>query len=442
MTPPAPQAGELMAPRARVGRDERGRVNVYAAGRVVRVDAEGNRVHVRLQRRVIVREATQEASEKLAAEIAAELTKEFALGDLSFFEGGKPKPLPVAPPGAGITFAEWWPTWLATYEPPTVGQRCYDNYATHGKELVELLGARALSAIGVAEILEARRALGEKRKARTVTSYLGTLRLCLRDAEIRKQIAVNPFATALPRQRTKRGSGGNRKRVTFRPFIAAELALVLDVVRAPQNPTEALYFPLTEFLLLTGLRWGEGAAVQWSRASRMGRLIHVDQSYERGSRELGATKTAETWTIPMRPVLLDLLERQEIRCGGQHGGVFPGVDGTSYWAWRKIGWLEALKRAKVAPREGDAQKACRRSYITSSLICGRNPKQVAGEVGHTTMRMVTEQYDSFIDPTKWPDPEEIQRVAELYGWPVTDRDGREHWAPGDPSRALLVGQPS
>ena len=81
--------------------------------------------------------------------------------------------------------------------------------------------------------------------------------------------------------------------------------------------------------------------------------------------------------------------------------------------------------AKVAPREGDAQKAARRSYITSAVISGRNPKQVAAEVGHTTMRMITEVYDAFIDPTRWPDDEEIVRLADIYGWEARSADGLE-----------------
>ncbi len=75
-----------------------------------------------------------------------------------------------------------------------------------------------------------------------------------------------------------------------------------------------------------------------------------------------------------------------------------------------------LARARVEPREGDAQKALRRSYITSALVCGRNPKLVSSEVGHTTARMVIENYDSFIDPINWPDDEERNRLSHIFGW--------------------------
>ena len=56
-----------------------------------------------------------------------------------------------------------------------------------------------------------------------------------------------------------------------------------------------------------------------------------------------------------------------------------------------------------------------RSYITSALVCGRNPKLVAAELGHATSQMVISNYDSFLDPRTWPDAEEIDRLRAVYG---------------------------
>lgn len=75
-----------------------------------------------------------------------------------------------------------------------------------------------------------------------------------------------------------------------------------------------------------------------------------------------------------------------------------------------------LDRSKVSPREGDAQKALRRSYITGALVCGRNPKLVAAELGHATSHMLVSNYDSFLDPRTWPEAQEIERPREVYGW--------------------------
>ena len=79
---------------------------------------------------------------------------------------------------------------------------------------------------------------------------------------------------------------------------------------------------------------------------------------------------------------------------------------------------------------GNAQKALRRTWITSALICGLNPKQVAAHVGHTTTRMVNDVYDSYIDPTSWPEEEERKRLATIFGF-----DAEGVWARSGHARA-------
>jgi len=59
----------------------------------------------------------------------------------------------------------------------------------------------------------------------------------------------------------------------------------------------------------------------------------------------------------------------------------------------------------------DTQKALRRSYITSALVCSRNPKLVAAELGYATSHMVVSNCDSF------------DRLLSLYGWNAMERLG-------------------
>lgn len=75
----------------------------------------------------------------------------------------------------------------------------------------------------------------------------------------------------------------------------------------------------------------------------------------------------------------------------------------------------------------------RRSYITSALICGRTPKEVSAEVGHTTPRMVMEVYDSFLDPAEWPSDTEREQLAKIYGWesPLPVRGRRRKGTPAE-----------
>jgi hypothetical protein len=114
--------------------------------------------------------------------------------------------------------------------------------------------------------------------------------------------------------------------------------------------------------------------------------------------------------------------------------VFSGIEGRliDRSRWRKRGWIVATQRARVPPREGDVQKACRRPFITSSLVCGRNPKQVFGEVGHASIRMMTDVYDSFIDPAHWAGRSEGHEAHCSLRMAVRGHPQGSRWAPEAP----------
>lgn len=402
--------GEPLA-RARKWVDDRGRLRVVGQGTV-----KGRRV-----RRYRIVPGNDEA---LADEIIRQLNVRFALGDLSFLTGNARggQASEAAPNTAEHTFGEWAEQWIESYKPPTVSRRTHQNYSYIVRALCRRFGGLPLGSVDRAVVLDLRTELEREGKShRTVVDTLGVLRLVLRDARERELIAESPLDRPLPKRATKAIRASRTKRVTFRPFIASELELLLDILRSPRSESEGLYFPPTEFMVLTGLRWGEAAGVCWSDVSLTGGQIHIHRAVVRGEDNLEEpTKTAEKWSIPIRQPLVGLLMRQRERSylGRPEGRVFPGLDGRpiDYSRWRKRGWIVATQRARVSPREGDAQKACRRTFITASLVCGRNPKQVFGEVGHTSIRMMTDVYDSFIDPARWPDATEIAQLRAIYGW--------------------------
>ncbi len=104
-----------------------------------------------------------------------------------------------------------------------------------------------------------------------------------------------------------------------------------------------------------------------------------------------------------------LITTRRVACSPTRGTAL----GYRNWLTR---WGDILRRARVSPREGDAQKAMRRSFVTASLVCGREPKVIAAELGHTTPRMILEVYDSFLDANAWPDEAEQAALSPVYGW--------------------------
>ena len=385
---------------------------VYASGKV-----DGRRQ----QRRIRI----AGDDEALAEEVARELNRRFLLGDFSFFEKASRAQTARKQPSLRFDLEEWGSHWLETYKPPVVELATWKNYRAHLRDLARRIGHIRLEEITQAVVVDLRTELEtEGKRKRTVDGRLGVLRLILRDAKMREHIVKSPFDEPLPKRRTKQTQAQMSKRVVFRPFVADELETLLAVLRDPKGSTERMYFPVTEALLLTGLRWGEGAAWIWPHVSLPERRIHILHALPKSSTvevaSLVATKTAAVWSIRIRRPVEELLFRQRQRSyvGREGSWVFPNSKGghLNYRNWLGRGWPQALERARVKPREGDAQKALRRSYITSALICGRNPKLVSSEVGHTTARMVLETYDSFIDPANWPDTEEREHLSSIFGW--------------------------
>ena len=120
---------------------------------------------------------------------------------------------------------------------------------------------------------------------------------------------------------------------------ANELEKLVAVLRDPRGSTERMYFPVTEALLLTGLRWGEGAAWIWPHISLPERRIHISHALPKSRTvdvaSLVATKTAAVWSIRIGRPLEELLFRQRQRSyvGREGSWVFPKAILGLPWAY-------------------------------------------------------------------------------------------------------------
>jgi integrase len=123
----------------------------------------------------------------------------------------------------------------------------------------------------------------------------------------------------------------------------------------------------------------EVCALTWPDVSEVGSRIHILRALPKYARldidhleDAPPPKTGETWSIPVRPPLAELLFRQRQRSYTQwpQGWVFPNSRGyhLSYSDWFNRGWHRLLEKSGVKLRVGNAQKALRRTWITSALL--------------------------------------------------------------------------
>ncbi|MCP5059779.1 MAG: hypothetical protein GY937_24005 [bacterium] len=409
--------------KAWLARGKRGELIIHAKGRI------GDQV-LRRQKRV------PDDDPELGDEMIRQLNRDFLMSNFSWLTRAAERADigPIPRRRRGPVFSEWADRWLEDLK-GEIEESTRRNYKSHVEDLKRRMGKETLASISLGAVKVLRKQLSSSLAARTVQSRLGVLRLILIDAREDGLIDSTPFDSPSRTRRTKKGTAAtSTRRITFQPYSFEELAALAKVLRQPRTPDERRFFPLTEALLYTGLRWAEPAAWVWPDLSIAGGRIEVLRTLPKHGvirleeftslekvNEAFPPKTGTSWGITVRRPLRELLlrQRQVSYLGRENGWVFPNSrkGHLHYPNWLRRGWEPALRRAGVSPRAGDAQKSLRRTYVVSSLVCGRNPKEISAEVGHTTSRMVLGVYDAFLDASGWPADHERRKLAAFYGWP-------------------------
>lgn len=162
--------------KARVGRDDRGRLGVFGRGVMSGVE----------RRRRIVIPAGDEA---LAEETAHELNRRLALGDLSWFEREAKQP---NHPRRVPTFTEWSQRWLDDLE-GQVTVATFRDYRGHLRDLTGRIGNKRLDRVTPGDSVAVRNALTRQGlRHRTIRNRLMVVRMVFRDARLAGLMAATP----------------------------------------------------------------------------------------------------------------------------------------------------------------------------------------------------------------------------------------------------------
>jgi len=404
---------------ARFRRDTRGDLYLFLSGTI-----DGQRIQIRKR--------VKDNDEGLAERAVLAHEARFLVGDLSELQKAKESRTRKRPTRqrrtarARETVDEWATTWVDSMR-GTIGEGAWRTLRSSILVGADALGGdRELEDIHPGDLVALRADLVRAGKASpTIARRLADLRRLFAAAALAGKIEANPFQAPIRFRRTKRERAAATESLDASlPLSADELGRVLAVCRNPRldRPLEVHWFPLTEALVLTGLRYGEVAGLRWPEVDRGAGCVRICHALEHYSPTAFApTKTGAAWTIPLRAPLRALLasQRERVFLRDPEGWVFPTVNGAapSYTNWRNRVWPTLLRRSKITlSRSGDAQKLFRKMFITGSLVAGRNPKRVASEVGHANLRMLTDHYERFIDPANWPTPRETASLVDLYGF--------------------------
>lgn len=202
------------------------------------------------------------------------------------------------------------------------------------------------------------------RKPKTINNILSTLHCCL---SIAVEWSELKFVPKFRWQRTGEQS--------FRFFEPEEAERLL----AAADPGFWRVFIL--FLLHTGCRFGEAAALRWTNLHLDGTTpyVHIEEAASRGI--IQATKTGKVHNVPLTTRLVQALEHLPKR--GDR--VFPRPDGGIMCPGSSNKYIRKfLKRAGLDPA---GFHASRHTYATTLLTRGASIRVVQDLLAHSSIKM-------------------------------------------------------
>jgi integrase len=301
-----------------------------------------------------------------------------------------------------IPFDTWADRWLAGFTGKANSKRVYATTIEYGKAVFGKRKVRDLGAGDVRRLLDHIREQDKRRRARskdeavkagelspaTLAKHLRQLGACFEAAIAEGYAERNPVRELHKTARPKVA----KSRPAY--YTDEELARLW-----PELAYRPVYLRLCQAAVLTGLRFGELAALEWGDVDLLNRELHVRQTYTSGL-GLGSPKSGEPRTVDLTPQAAALFE-DWLREGGDEGLVFGREDGgyiEPRYLTRHV-LYPALERAGI-PRVGEGGRkrdfhSYRHSFARIALEHGAEITWVQRQLGHSSITLTVDLYGAW-----------------------------------------------
>ncbi|MEJ5359448.1 MAG: site-specific integrase [Desulfobacterales bacterium] len=326
-------------------------------------------------------------SRTVAERVAREIRERLALRDFG-----------IALPAPAPTFGHLADRWFSTYATEAAGMKLstiVGYRSLRKRHLVELeaVPVNKITRGRVRQFLVARLVAGlsQSRVAQLRSLISGILSLAV-DEEI------IPANSALGHRGLFRGAGKARREIN--PLTAEELALLLETVRT--EPRFRQHYPLILTLALTGLRVGEAFALEWGDVDFAGRFLNVSKNLVMG--RVQTPKNGKPRHVDITPALAEVLKKH--LASEKERGLRLGLGGPPKLVFsdRRGGPLDkshfinrvftpalqtaGLRRIRVHD--------LRHTYATLRIKKGDNLADVAGQLGHHSVKVTLDVYSHWL----------------------------------------------
>lgn len=313
-----------------------------------------------------------------------------------------------------ITLSKYYEEWLAGKRGVVKPNTLRGYSATYKTHIATALGNRRIRSIEKREIRLLQDTLQNKQGIKTANRALLILQMILGDAVRDEIITTNPARSIKPLR-----DKGTKARVTTHRALTIEEQQAFFCELKKGN---GYYYPILSFMVCTGVRQGEAAALTWKDIDFKNRQIHIASTAtcsETGKRTIGSPKSdSGERVLPMKHEVYLILKAQRERnknifslSGTEF--VFPSVSGdlmgncSANYAIRST--LKSLEEQGV--HIDDFTSHCMRdTFATRFVESGGDLNTLKELLGHSTLAMTADIYAHILPNTK---REEMQRM-EVY----------------------------
>ena len=299
----------------------------------------------------------------------------------------------VYEPVDNITFSEWCDTWLNGLRRKETTRRTYRVLLEYAKQAIGRKPLRKVTTSDVRAFLEHIERVNDSREPpreisqTTLAKHLRHLGACLQAAKLEGKLSENPVRLLAPGAQPK-STGSDR---ATSPTTSLRRLW-------PQLTEQPLISYLCRTAVVTGMRFGELAALRWDDVNLLDGEIIVSKTYSPGIGER-ETKSGEPRTVDLVPQAKRLLEDWYPNTSG-HGLVFERETGGHLDGGRVLDVLyAAMERAgipRVSERGGKRTfHSFRHTFARVTLESGAQLEWVQAQLGHSTIMLTRDLYGAW-----------------------------------------------
>ena len=313
-------------------------------------------------------------------------------------------------------FKEWKVAKRGSVKPNTI--RAYSCF--YNNHISPVLGKKKVQKIERREVLKLQRAIKDHKSANTANRVVVVLNILLKDAVRDEIIIKNPAESIKPLK-----ISDNARDTIHRALTEEEQACFMEELKSDH------YYSFIAFLLCTGMRTGEAAALTWSDIDYKQNVIHITKTgtlSENGEQVIGAPKSkAGMRDIPMNDTIKTVLRDHRERF---YGDMLPmgnllvftsiydkmirskAVNDAIHDALERLDKKLEKKEEGGLHIEPFTAHALRDTFATRYIEQGGTPQTLKTILGHSSLAMTMDLYSHVLPNTK---QEEMNRVKIAIG---------------------------